>query len=261
MDKIENQQVPDYRNELVSRMKSRYPDRNFDGSNGTDSPNNLEQSIIEALDSQDSQISDMTSKNKEYEEYSEKLNTLFAGSPRSAVFLNELAKTKNPAVAIYKAFGKEAYDSFVDGDASELIAKIESEDAKTRAEDEKWEQEKSENLKKSFADLDAWGDEKGLNEDQKEETFMRFYNILADALVGKYGRDLFEMGWKADHYSDDVATARHDGEVTGRNAKIEAGTRKRKESASMPPSLSGQGVRATEAAPVKREDDPWMLRS
>lgn len=256
MEDIEKQEVPNYREELKNRMKTRYPDHDFDteeGENGTDSTTRLEQSIIDALNEDEKRTKDYG----EMETEVNKLKNIFAKTPRSNTFLDVLAKTGDPSKAIYSAYGKDAFDAFLDGDASEFIAKVEAEDAKMRSDNEEFEKEKEANLSASFAALDEWGNKKGLDEDAKVQTFMRFYEILSDALVGKYSEDLFEMGWKADHYDEDVANARHEGEVDGRNANIKEKYRKRSEVDNMPPSLMGQGVREDEVK--KKKDDPWML--
>ena len=255
METTENQEVINYRDKLAGRMKSRYPDRNFDSTDGQNSQNSLEQSILEAFDEDDSRIRELSG----LEEKTNALTELFNKSPRAAVFLNTLAATMDPSAAIYKAYGKEAHDAFVEGNASEMIANIEAEDARIRAENDQFEEEKAANLKASFAALDEWRKEKGLSEDQAVDVFMRFYDVLSDALVGKYSVELFEMGWKADHYSEDVENARREGEVAGRNANINEKRRRRQESAAMPPALSGQGVRAPEAKPAPANDNPWML--
>lgn len=260
MEDSQNQNVTNYRDELLGRMKSRFPDRTFDSPDGTDSPNSLEQSIIEALDEDNTKYNELDARFKDYAEDVDKIRFIFSKSPRSAVYLNEMARTGNPGVALRKAYGAQALAALEDGNASELIAKIEEEDAKSRAENEAYEKEKEDNLRKSFAALDAWGNEKGLDEDGKVKVFMRFYDILSDAIIGKYGTELFEMGWKADHYDADIATARHEGEVTGRNEKIKETTRRRQESSAMPPALAGQGVRADEKSKKNDIPDPWMLR-
>lgn len=255
METIENQGVVSSRDQLLDRMKTRFPDRNFDSTDSETSTDSLEQAIIDVLTENDSRINDLT----ELENKTNALSELLNNSARASVFLNTLASTGDPSAAIYRAYGKEAHDAFVQGDASELIATIEADDAKRRAEDEAFEAEKAANLQASFDALDQWGNEKGLDEDQKVEVFMRFYNILSDALVGKYSPELFEMGWKADHYDGDVENARHEGEVAGRNANIQAQTRRRQANAAMPPMMAGQGVRQEEPKPVAKEDNPWML--
>ena len=262
METTENQGVATYRDQLVERMRSRYPDRNFDSPNspdspdGLESPDSLEQSIVETLAENDRRLGELD----ELESKTNALSELLNNSVRASVFLNTLASTGDPSAAIYRAYGKEAHDAFVQGDASELIASIEADDQRRRSEDEAFEAEKAANLQASFDALDQWGDSKGLDEDQKVAVFMRFYNILSDALVGKYSPELFEMGWKADNYDTDVENARREGEVAGRNANIRAQTRRRQASAAMPPALSGQGVRQSEPRPAAAADDnPWML--
>ncbi len=255
MDNTTNQEVTNYHDLLVGKVKSRFSDRDFNGPDGQISTNSLERGIVDALNEDEARIKGYS----ELEEKTNALNEIFNNSPRSAVFLNTLATTGDPSAAIYKAYGKEAHDAFVEGDASELITSIEAEDAKLRAENEKFEEEKTANLKASFERLDKWGESKGLNEDQKVQTFMRFYDILSDALLGIYSEELFEMGWKADHYSDDVESARHEGEVAGRNANIKEKMARRQETEAMPPALSGQGVRAQESRPATADNDTWML--
>lgn len=244
MEETVNQEVVNPRDQLVDRMRTRYPDRNFDvtdGTDGTAGTNGLEQSIIDALTEDETRINEMTERQKTYDDNTGKLTALFNNSPRAAVFLNTLAASGDPSAAIYKAYGQDAYEAFRQGDASELIASIEAEDAKNRADNEQYEAEKEENIKASIQALDEWGNAKGLDEEQKVATFMRFYEILSDALVGKYATELYDMAWKADHYDEDVASARHEGEVTGRNAKIKEMASKRNMVASMPPALQGQG--------------------
>lgn len=255
MENTENQEVVNYRDQLVGRMKERYPDRNFDSIDGQSSQNSLEQAILETITENESRISELSG----LQEKTNLLTELFNKSPRSARFLNSLARTGNPGVAIREAFGKDAYDAYSNGDASEMIASIEAEDERLRAENEQYEAEKAANLQASFEKLDKWGDSKGLNEDQKVDVFMRFYNILSDALMGIYNEDLFEMGWKADHYSEDIESARREGEVAGRNANIKERMSRRQAAESMPPALSGQGVRNEEQKPAAPDNDPWML--
>ena len=60
METTENQEVINYRDKLAGRMKSRYPDRNFDSTDGQNSQNSLEQSILEAFDEDDSRIRELS---------------------------------------------------------------------------------------------------------------------------------------------------------------------------------------------------------
>ena len=256
MDGVENQAVIDYRGRLEDKMKSRYPDRYGDGTNGTNSPISLEQSLLEAYEADETRISDLT----KLEEKTSALTDLLNKYSRSAVFLNALAENGDPAAAIYKAYGKDAYDAFVSGNASDLIANIEAEDEKRRAENEAFEAAKAENLKTSFETLDRYAQAKGLSEDEAVEYFTLAHGFACDAVEGNYSEEFFDMIYKAKRYEEDVENARKEGEVAGRNAKFDELKRKRQVASAMPPQMSGQGVRAEESRPVnKKDDDPWML--
>lgn len=244
MGETDTQEVTNYRDQLVGRAQTRYPDRTFTGQDGQIDQNGLEQSISEILGELDAKI-------KEYDDNNGRLVNLFNTNPKAAGFLNEWVRSQNPAAAFRKYYGPEAFAAMQTEEGAEIIAQIEADEAKRKAESEAFEQEKADNLQKSFDALDEWGNSKGLTDEQKTEVFMRFYNILSDALEGKYSTDLFEMAWKADHYSDDIASARHEGEVAGRNANIKAQARKRQEAAALPPQLAGQGEAVPEAAPKK----------
>ena len=256
MEGNEYQGVAGLRDELTNRMRTRYPDRNFDSQNGETGQTSLEQSIIDALTEDAASIE----RYKELEDKTNALASLFNTSEKAATFLNVLAETGDPAAAIYKSYGKEAHDAFVNGDASELITSIEEEDAKRRAEDQSAFEEKEKNMNDSIARMEEWGKSKGLSEQEQVDTFMRLYNMLCDAAIGIYSEELFEMAYKSSRYDADVETARREGEVAGRNAKIRERNIKRERSAAMPPSLQGQGVRPTDQPKEKTrsEGDFWL---
>lgn len=252
----ENQNVTDYGSQILDRMKSRYPDRNYLSEDGSISPNSLNESIIQALTEDESRMKDYEEKQARYEANTSKLSNLFANSDRAAVFLNVLAETGNPAVAIGKAYGNDAMKAFQDGNAAEMIAKIEQDDAERKSADEEWLSTKESNARASIEELDAWGDEKGLDDEGKAAIFKEAYDLVSDAGEGKYSRRLFDMVYRAKNYDTDIENARREGEVTGRNANIQAQKMKRNMQSGMPPQLSGRGVAASDT-PATRKKSFW----
>lgn len=256
MEETDVQNVTDPREQLRGRMMSRYPDRNYDSTDGQTSPNSLDESILEALAEDENNL-------KGYQELkteTESLAQLFAKSPKAAQFLSALGRTGDPAAAIYEAYGKDAMEAFQSGNASEVIASIEANDAKMRAEQEQFEEEKAANLKKSIEGLDEFGKSKGLSEDEMVDLFLKGYNYLSDALVGIYSTEFFEMILKAQNYDSDIETARREGEVAGRNAKIQARDLTKQAGRVLPPAMQGQGVKPAET-PRQRpmtEGDMWL---
>ena len=255
MDTIENKEVKDNKSIIRDRITERYPDRSFVGQDGQDDLNALDEAIIEAL----KEDADRIAKYGELEEKTSLLEKLIVHSPEAGTFLATLAETGDPAAAIYKAYGEKAYSAFNEGDASAYIKEIEDANAKARLEDENLNKQKDENFQKSMETLEAFAAEKGLDQQQAIDLFMKVYGYACDAAMGIYPTELFDMALKSSRYDDDIATARREGEVAGRNAKIKENRIRRDENASMPPSLSGQGTRMPERKPGKGDENPWML--
>ena len=77
MENTENQEVVNYRDQLVGRMKERYPDRNFDSIDGQNSPNSLEQAILETITEDESRISELNGLQEKTNLLTELFNNLF----------------------------------------------------------------------------------------------------------------------------------------------------------------------------------------
>lgn len=112
-----------------------------------------------------------------------------------------------------------------------------------KAENDKLSEEADANWSKSLEDLESWGNEKGLTNDQKVAVMLRLVGITANGLMNKYEPEDFNMAYKEMNFDAAVADARREGEVNGRNAKISETRKRRQEAETMPPSLNGQGGR------------------
>lgn len=244
MEAIENQPTMDYRSRLRERMSQRYPDRNYEETEENQGNEELARSAMESMDDYEGRINDYEGRIQKYEDDNKQMADFFRTNPRGAAFLNSWVKSGSPGLAFLKAYGRQAFDALQSEDGLEQIAQIEAEEAQFLADEESRKEEMMSNLSQSFDALDAWGDERGLSDEEKVKVFDRFHTIVMDAHKGIYAQELFDMAWKADHYDEDVANARHEGEVSGRNAKIKETQRKRSEVASMPPALSGQEATA-----------------
>lgn len=253
MPEIDNQPVTDYKSKLVDRMRNSFPDRNFDEQEGQDAQSVLAQSLSEEFDSLDAKL-------KEYADHESQLNDLMATNANAAYFVNEWIRTGDPAAAFRKIYGRDAFNALVSPEGADILAQIEADEAKKKADDEAATQSRSANLESSFGLLDSWGDAKGLSDEQKLEIFTNLNKMLTDAEQGIYSEEFFDMAWKSSHYTDDIESARKEGEVAGRNARL---SEMQKNSPRKPivPMLSGQGTRNVETPkpPVRTEGDDWEL--
>ena len=248
MAKEEKQKKTSSRENLLARARERFPDRTF-ADPGTTEPqdgvSDLDDAISEMLD-------DYATKQKAYDENNARLVTLLRTDPDAAEFVQRWVETGDPRTALVEIFGddlgmsEEGRKGFKDQLDSWRKRRDESEAADLAAS--------SNYHDKSLPALDAWGDKKGLSLEQKRDVMVRLIDLAArGAFDGIYTEDDFNMVWNAMNHDNDVASARAQGEVEGRNARIAARRRDRSMAGSMPPTaIGGQGAVASEPQPKKR---------
>lgn len=243
MPETEIQNVTNYRDELLSKVRSKYPDRSFDGQDGQDGQA-LEQAIYEMLNDVEGQLNEVNTKNDE-------MLRLFIDSPEAAEFVNEWAKTGDPRSALISTFGDDLADLATEEGRGKFSESLSSWREK-KAENEKLNAEADANWDQSLADLEQWGNEHGLDDSQKAQVMVRLVTVAANGMMNKYGPADFDMAVKEMNFDTAVADARHEGEVAGRNAKIKEQRRARHNNMMNPPSINGgQGMRVAEQRPAE----------
>lgn len=251
MAEIDNQSVKSYREQLRDRMAGMYPDRDFAGVNGENSEagaNNLDQAILETLDG-------LTKSKDEYSAKNKALADLFYSDPLSAEFVQKWMETGDPRTALVETFGDDLKDLATDEGLGRFPEALNSWRSR-KSESDKLNEEADANWNKTLEDLEAWGNEKGLSVDQKVSVVTRLFDITAGGLMKKFEPEDFEMVWKVMNYDASISNARQEGEVAGRNAKIDENRKRRQAVAAMPPALNGQGMRTEESRPTAPAS-PW----
>lgn len=247
MDKTDNQEVINYRDQLRGRMATRYPERNFSSQNvqeGQNSQDDLDKALMEALDDYDAKLSESNSNN-------DRLTKLFNSDPRSASFLNRWVTAGDPLVALVEIFGDDLKEALDSPENRERFLESHAKWLERKTADEAASEEADRNFDESLKVLQAFGQEKGLDDGAQMDLMIKARSIAEDAIQGVYKRETFEMIYNAGNYAGDVEKARKEGEVAGRNAKIDEVRRYRQDSAaSMPPSLNGTSSAA--AQPKKK---------
>ena len=223
---------PTSREKLLSRARDWYPDRDFDSNE-----NALADSIEE-------KISDLIAGQEENDAMQKRLVDLLESDPRSANVFMSWLETGDPISAMVEEFGDDL------GIDEEHAAGFEKQlqDWRTRKqENDTLQQEAQANWDKSLANLEEWGNAKGLSLEQKRDVMLRLLAIAFNGMENKYNTDDFDLALNAINHDADVATARQEGEIAGRNERIAASRRERTAAASLPPSAQGgQGSRVRE---------------
>ena len=236
MAKTENQALESASMRLKKKMQDKYSDRNYDAAAGEDGVSGeelLAESILQTLEEYEGSMNESRTKNQA-------LNDLFFGDPRAAEFVHKWIQSQDPRAALVETFGDELSELATEEGRGKFSDNLKSwRDRKS--ESDKLNAESEENWNNSLEALEAWGNEKGLDNDKKVAVMLRLVGIAANGLMNKYEPADFDMAWKEMNYDNDISNARREGEVTGRNARIDENKKRRQEMAGMPPALNGQG--------------------
>lgn len=209
-----NEQVKNRRQLLAERLQGRYPDKDF-----SDDEVFMGQ-ISDDYDDYDARL-------KGYQENEKKITDMFNADPRSANFLSSWANGGDPWVEMIRQFGKDAIlDAINDPARLDAIAEADKDYIERLAQSRELQEQYDKNLAESLALADAIQAERGLTDEQTNEMLLLLKGIMADGVVGKISRESMEMALKALNFDKAVADAAHEGEVLGRNTKVEATLRK-----------------------------------
>jgi hypothetical protein len=250
MAESENKTPVSARENLLSRARERYPDRTFADLGATEP----QEGVSDLDDAINEMLEDYASRQATYDENNGRLRDLLVSDPSSAEFIQKWIETGDPRTALVEVFGDEL------GISEEGQAQFKDQlDGwrERKAANDALEAEAEGNWQNSLQALEEWGNAKGLSLEEKRDVMLRLLAITFNGMENKYGAEDFDLAYNAIHHDTDVAAARQEGEVAGRNAKIAAARRDRNAAAAMPPAPAGrQGGVVAEPKP-ERPASPW----
>lgn len=215
METTANQPIKTKRELVMERMVSRHPDKDYSDDEA------LYGQIIEDVAQSDDEIA-------KYKEREQTFADMFTADPRSAQFMVNWRNGEDPTVGLIRQFGMEIKDAIDDPEMQEAIAQANKEYVERVAEEKEYEEMYKKNLEQTLRDLDAIQKEMGLSDEQAESALMFLHTISSDGVLGKFSPESIKMALKAMNHDADVAQAAHEGEVKGRNIKIEEKLRTKK---------------------------------
>lgn len=215
MAKDDNQLVKSKRESMSERLSSKYPDMDFSDDEV------MFGRISDDYDDYDSQLSG-------YKEREQKFADMFSADPRSAYFLNNWREGGDPTVELVRMFGTDIKDRLEDPEWQDKFAEANKEYVERVAKEKELEEQYQQNLVDTKAALDEFQQKNGLSDDQVDEVMAMLVSIATDAVVGKFSESSMDLALKALNYDGAVEEANLEGEVRGRNAKIDERLRTRK---------------------------------
>ena len=202
------------RERYAERLKAKYPDREFADDEA------LWGQANEDYDGYDKELSG-------YKEREKAFSDLFTSDPRSAAFLTNWRKGGNPAVELVRMFGDDFVEELKDPDKQEELAKASKEYAERVAKEKEFEEQYQNNITETIDMLEKMKSEEGYTDDEIDEAMAFLSGIVRDGILGKFTPESLKMAFSAINHDRDVEVAAREGEVKGRNTRIEEKLRKR----------------------------------
>lgn len=215
METSANQPIKTKRELVMERMNAKHPDVDF--------------SDDEALYGQiDADLAEGDDELAKYKEREKAFADMFTSDARAAQFMMDWKDGGDPILGIIRRYGVEIKDAIDDPGLQEEIAEANKEHIERIAKEKEYEAMYKTNLEQTLTDLDTIQKEMGLTDEQAEGAIMFLQAIVSDGVLGKYTPESIKMALKAMNHDTDVAQAALEGEVKGRNAKIEEKLRTKK---------------------------------
>lgn len=208
-----NTEVKSNRDRYVERLKTKYPDKEFADDEALFGQTN------DDYDSYDNELSG-------YREREKALSDLFASNPRSAAFLTDWRKGEDPIIGMVRKFGDDFKAALEDPEKQEALAAANKEFAERIAQEKEYEGEYQKNLNETLTTLETMQQDEGLSDEDIDSAMDFLVGIVRDGIMGKFTRESVAMALKAIRHDSDVEQADREGEVRGRNTKIEEKLRK-----------------------------------
>lgn len=210
MDEEEIKQPPKSKRDIViERLRAKYPDSPLEG----------DEDIFEMIDTD---YSANESREAERKANNDKLSNLFMKNPRFGAFFMELLNSEDadPGIVFVKHFGKDILSSTDDEESMQKIIEANEEYANRMKRNEELAEEQKSNLENSEPVLKAFQEEKGLSDDEMNALIDDICNGASNIFMGIFTSDVLESAWKSKNYDTNIAQAEMEGEVRGKNEKI-----------------------------------------
>lgn len=208
-----NTKVKNSRDRYMERLKAKYPDKEFADDEA------LFGQINDDYDSYDNELSGFREREKS-------LRDMMDRDPRSASFLVDWRNGEDPLICLVRRFGNDFKAALEDPKKQEALAAANKEFAERIAKEEEYEVEYQNNLQETLSTLETMQEEDGLSDEDIDGAMDFLVQIIRDGILGKFTRESVNMALKAIRHDSDVELADREGEVRGRNAKIEEKLRK-----------------------------------
>lgn len=228
---------------MNERLKTRYPEDVYEGEGAMDEEAYFGR-LNELAEERDAELDG-------YKKSDEELRNIMERDPRSAQFISDMANGRHPLALMIETVGIDRVKELLE-DPVKMEEFIEEHKnyLERVAREKSLGEEYKKNLAESMSLSVKMQAERGLDDAAMKAAMGLVTDIADDAIVGKFSEATLDMALKALNHDSDVANAREEGQITGRNEKIRAELRKPTQGDV--PMLNGGGKELKPQAPKKK---------
>lgn len=215
---------------LVGRYGSRQPDRDWDDETGFEDLAGFAADELE-----------------KFEADNNKLKELYAKDPRFAGLMNHAVNGGEILDYLLDAYGSDFADALNGDEGRKKLSdrkKKEAEDAERRKKDD---DEYNANTAQSEKDFEAIKEKYGLSDEELADIYHGMRQAARDIAFNKFSPEALERYIKGGKYDKDVAGAREEGQIAGKNERARRELRQSGKKPGEMPSLEGSGGIARES--------------
>ncbi|MEG1729360.1 MAG: hypothetical protein RR280_07455 [Bacteroidaceae bacterium] len=238
MEEDDIQKITSKKEAFLNRQKERYPDSNFEDEE------ELFGKINDDYDAYDEKIS-RSSENEE------KIANLFNKDPRSASFLMNWKDGKDPLISLIEEFGDDFREALENPEMKDKFAESHAKYLERQTKNKSLQEQAQKNLTDALQNLELAQKELGCSEEVADKAFKLFDKVQDDAIINKIDKETWCFFIKGVTHDEDVQLANHEGEIKGRNAKIDINKKKQTVPYEIPPTLSGNSKTNEEGKSVR----------
>ena len=220
---------------LVGRYGSRQPDRNWDDETGFEDLAGFAADELERFDSDNRKLAD-----------------LYAKDSRFAGLMNHAASGGDILDYLLDAYGSDFADALNGDEGRKKLAERKKKEAEDEDRKKKDDEEYDRNTAQSEKDFQAIKDKYGLSDEDLAEIYNGMRQSARDVAYNKFSPDAMERYIKGGRYDKDVAGAREEGHIAGKNQRARKELRQSGRKAGEVPTLEGSGGITRETKPTAK---------
>lgn len=204
------------RDKHLSRLREKYPDKKFEDDE------EIYGQISDDYDNYENELSVRDAREKS-------IVDMFDADPRTADFIVDVKNGESPVKSMLKHFGPDVKTALEDPKKVDELAELWAQDQERIAKSKKLDEQYAANMQQSLDAISQFQQEQGLTDEQTDELITTMLTVVRDGVMGKFEPSTLLMFLNAINHDADVADARDEGTVAGRNQKVTEKLRKREQ--------------------------------